>query len=174
MSLTDAPAASRDVFLNTRLALKLRHCQVSARELSLLRQHCALPSLKAAVGILCSALRNAKWMTLKKEFLSCFSWLLPQAWTVGGSWEDTLGGGSTGLVGGRGGCYFSVELRMESLGRRPSLHHLSLLKMQRESYFLALFFQLPLCIFPLHLYWSALRGDNRDGINGFPCVFVFC
>lgn len=39
--------------------------------------------------------------------------------------------------------------------------------MQRELYFLALFFQLLLCIFPLHLYWSAVHGDNRDEINGF-------
>lgn len=41
-------------------------------------------------------------MTLKKEFLSCFSWLLSQAWIVCGSWEDTLVGGIMGLVGGRG------------------------------------------------------------------------
>lgn len=68
--------------------------------LVLLHQHGALPRLKTTVRILCSAFRNAKWMTLKKGFLSCFSWLLPQAWTVCGS--STLVEGSTGLAGGRG------------------------------------------------------------------------
>lgn len=69
----------------------------------------------------------------------------------------------------------ALGLKIESLGRKWSITppHLSLLEMQRELYFLALFFQLLLCIFALHLYWSALHGDNRDEINGFPCQFVF-
>lgn len=83
-----------------------------------------------------------------------------------------------GLVGGRGSIDFftasALGLKIESLGRKWSITppYLSLLEMQRELYFLALFFQLLLCIFPLHLYWSALHGDNRDEINGFPCQFV--
>lgn len=100
------PAVSRDDFLKMRLAFKLRHCQVSARELALLHQRGALPRLKTTVRILRSAFRNVKWVTLKKEFPSCFSWLLPQAWTVCGSWEDTLVGGSIGLVGGGSSLVF--------------------------------------------------------------------
>lgn len=118
------PAVSQDVFPKIRLAFKLRHCQVSAHELALLHQHWALPRLKTTVRILYSAFRNVKWMTLNKEFLSCFSWLLSQAWIVCGSWEDTLVGGSMGLVGGRGSIdFYCVSPRAEDWEPWEKMEH---------------------------------------------------